>query len=159
MKYARVASVVLLLLGVHPAQAQQTRPCRLLCTPEFKVETPIKFTNLLGSHRTIAADGAIRREPRETECELILSLGLQTRLSWLEFTVEAMFLPFNADSTPELEFETNFVRLPAQRTRHQRGPPLRGRCQPLVILAGVRSACRPLLELTRTRKQIGRAHV
>ena len=38
MKYARVSSVVLLLLGVHPAQAQQTIHCRVLCTPEFKVE-------------------------------------------------------------------------------------------------------------------------
>jgi hypothetical protein len=47
---------------------------------------------------------------------LILSLGLPTHLSWLDFTVEAIFLPFNADSTPELEFETNFVWLPAQRT-------------------------------------------
>ena len=47
---------------------------------------------------------------------MILSLGLPTRLSWLDFTVEAIFLPFNADSTPELEFETNFVWLPAQRT-------------------------------------------
>ena len=45
MKYARVSSVVLLLLGVHPAQAQQTIPCRLLCTPEFKVEPTITFTH------------------------------------------------------------------------------------------------------------------
>jgi hypothetical protein len=34
---------------------------------------------------------------------VILSLGLPTRLSWLDFTVEAIFLPFNADCTPELE--------------------------------------------------------
>jgi hypothetical protein len=47
---------------------------------------------------------------------VILSLGLPTRVSWLDFTVEAIFLPFDADSTPELEFEANFVWLPAQRT-------------------------------------------
>ncbi len=88
----------------------------MLCTPEFKVEPTITFTNLFGSPRTIADDGALIREPRETEFELILSLGLPTRLSWLAFTTEAIFLPFNADSTPELEFETNFVWLPAQRT-------------------------------------------
>ena len=88
----------------------------MLCTPEFKVEPTITFTNLFGSPRTIADDGAPIRELRETEFELILSLGLPTRLSWLDFTVEAIFLPFNADSTPELEFETNFVWLPAQRT-------------------------------------------
>jgi hypothetical protein len=88
----------------------------VLCTPEFKVEPTVTFTNLFGSPRTIADDGTLIREPSETEFELILSLGLPTRLSWLDFTVEAIFLPFNADSTPELEFETNFVWLPAQRT-------------------------------------------
>jgi hypothetical protein len=108
--------LVVLLLGVHPAQAQQTTPCRVLCPPEFKVEPTITFTNLFGSPRTIAAGGTPTRERRETEFELILSLGLPTHLSWLDFTVEAIFLPFNADSTPELEFETNFVWLPAQRT-------------------------------------------
>ena len=56
------------------------------------------------------------REPRETEFELILPLGLPTRLSWLDFTVEAIFLPFNAESAPELEFATDFVWPPAQRT-------------------------------------------
>ena len=36
MKHALVASVALLLLGVDPSEAQQTTPCRVLCTPEFK---------------------------------------------------------------------------------------------------------------------------
>jgi hypothetical protein len=116
MKRVLISSVVLLLLGVHTAHAQQTTPCRVLCTPEFKVEPTVTFTNLLGSPRTIADDGTPSREPRETEFELILSLGLPTRLSWLDFTVEAIVLPFNGDSTPELEFETNVVWLPAQRT-------------------------------------------
>ena len=106
----------LLLLGVHTANAQQTTPCRVLCTPEFKVEPTITFTNLFGSPRSIANDGTLTREPRATEFELILSLGLPTRLSWLELTVEAIFLPFDADSTPELEFEINVVWLPPQRT-------------------------------------------
>ena len=57
------------------------------------------------------------RDRREAEFEVILSLGLPTRVPWLEFTVEAIFLPFDADSTPELEFETNFIWLPAKRTR------------------------------------------
>jgi hypothetical protein len=65
----------------------------------------------------ILDDGAPTRDRRETDFELILSLGLPTRVSWLDFTVKAIFLPFEADSTPELEFETNFVWLPAQRTR------------------------------------------
>ena len=35
----------------------------------------------------------------------------------IEFTVEGIFLPFDRESTPELEFETNLVWLPAERTR------------------------------------------
>jgi hypothetical protein len=54
---------------------------------------------------------------RETDLELVLSVGLPTRASWLEFTVEAIFLPFDRDSTPELEFETNLIWLPSHRTR------------------------------------------
>jgi hypothetical protein len=62
-------------------------------------------------------DDTVTRERRDTEFEVILSLGLPTRVSWLEFTVEAIFLPFDRDSTPELEFETNVVWLPAERTK------------------------------------------
>ena len=116
MKHVLVSAVVFLLLGVHTARAQQPTPCRVLCTPEFNVEPTITFTNLFGSARSVADDGSPIREPRGTEFELILSLGLPTRLSWLDFTVEAIFLPFNEDSTPELEFETNFVWLPEERT-------------------------------------------
>jgi hypothetical protein len=108
--------VSLLLMGVFPAHAQQPSPCGFLCTPEFKVEPTITFTTLFGTPRIQSGDGPVTRAPRETEFELILSFGLPTRISWLEFTVEAIFLPFDADSTPELEFETNFVWLPAQRT-------------------------------------------
>jgi hypothetical protein len=111
-----IAAVGLLLMGAFPAHAQQPSPCRFLCTPEFEVEPTITVTNLFGSPRIQSGDGPVTRAARETEFELILSLGLPTRISWLDFTVEASFLPFDADSTPELEFETNFVWLPAQRT-------------------------------------------
>lgn len=109
-------SLVVPLLSVAPLQAQPTTPCRVLCPPEFKVEPTITFSNLFRSPRTIGDDGAVTREPRETDFEVILSLGLPTRVSWLDFTVEAIFLPFAADGTPELEFEANFVWLPAERT-------------------------------------------
>ncbi len=66
--------------------------------------------------RAASADGVVTREPRDAEFAVILSLGLPTRLRWLEFTVEAIFLPFDRDSTPELEFETNVVWLPSERT-------------------------------------------
>jgi len=103
------------LLGASVTLAQEP-PCRVLCAPEFKVEPTITFTNLFGSPR-IVQNGVATREPREAEFEVILSLGLPTRVSWLEFTVEAIFLPFDRESTPELEFETNLVWLPAERTR------------------------------------------
>ena len=116
MKAVSVAAVTV-LLAATPAFAQQPAPCRVLCSPEFKIEPTITFTNLFGSPRIIGDDDTVTRESRETQFELILSLGLPTRVSWLEFTVEAIFLPFDPDSTPELEFETNFIWLPSERTR------------------------------------------
>lgn len=115
MRTTHLACLVL-VLSVTPASAQEQAPCRVLCAPEFHVEPTITFTNVFGSPRITGGDGVITREPRETEFEVILSLGLPTRLRWLEFTVEAIFLPFDRDSTPELEFETNFVWLPGERT-------------------------------------------
>jgi hypothetical protein len=117
VRAAAVIGIALALVGSTRAWAQDPAPCRVLCTPEFKVEPTITFTNLFGSPRIIADDGTVTRESRETEFEMILSLGLPTRLSCLEFTVEAIFLPFDRDSTPELEFEANLVWLPSERTR------------------------------------------
>ena len=110
-------AVGILLLGAPAALAQASPPCRVLCAPEFKIEPTITFSNVFGSPRIVHEDGTNTRERRETEFEMILSLGLPTRLSWLEFTVEATFLPFDRDSTPELEFETTFLWLPAERTK------------------------------------------
>jgi hypothetical protein len=108
---------VTVVLAATPAWAQEPAPCRVLCSPEFKIEPTITFTNLFGSPRIISDDGMVTEASRDTQFELILSLGLPTRVSWLEFTVEAIFLPFDRDSTPELEFETNFIWLPSERTR------------------------------------------
>lgn len=105
---------VMLVLGVVPSWAQD--PCRVLCAPEFNVEPTFTFPNLFGSPRVAGDDGKIARDGREAEFEVILSMGLPTRVAWLEFTVEAIFLPFDRDSTPELEFETNVVWLPSDRT-------------------------------------------
>jgi hypothetical protein len=116
VKAVSVAAVTV-VLAATPAWAQEPAPCRVLCSPEFKIEPTITFTNLFGSPRIISDDGTVTQESRETQFELILSLGLPTRVSWLEFTVEAIFLPFDRDSTPELEFETNFIWLPSERTR------------------------------------------
>jgi hypothetical protein len=105
------------LLGVSASIAQQQTACRLFCAPEFKVEPTLTFTNLFGSPRIVAVDGVPARERRGTDFEVILSLDLPTRHSRLGFTVEAIFLPFDRHSTPELEFETNVVWLSAERTR------------------------------------------
>jgi hypothetical protein len=96
--------------------AQTSPACRFLCAPEVKVEPTVTFTNLFGSPRHVAEDGTISRERREQEFEVIFSVGLPTRLSWLEFTAEAIVLPFDRESTPELEFETNLLWLPPERT-------------------------------------------
>jgi hypothetical protein len=106
-----------LLLGAPAARAQPQAPCRVLCAPEFSVEPTITSGNLFGAPRTAGDDGAVTRQPRDTAFEVILSLGLPTRVRWLEFTVEAIFLPFERDGTPELEFEANLVWLPGERTR------------------------------------------
>lgn len=104
------------LLWPSAALAQESAPCRILCAPEFKVEPTLTFGNVFASPRTVNEQGAIRREPRGMDFEVILSFGLPTRIAWLEFTVEGIFLPFDRESTPELEFETNLLWLPAERT-------------------------------------------
>ena len=110
------AVAALFLCGLMAASAEAQERCRPFCAPSFKVEPTVTVTNLFGGARIIQADGVTTREPRETEFEVILSVGLPTRISWLEFTVEAIFLPFDRESTPELEFETNLIWLPSART-------------------------------------------
>ncbi|MBA2303195.1 MAG: hypothetical protein H0W08_11235 [Acidobacteria bacterium] len=104
------------LLGTPQVFAQAPPVCHLLCTPKLKVEPTVTFTNLFGSPRIAGEQGTTARERRETEFEVIVSVGLPTRAPWLEFTVEAIFLPFDRDSTPELEFEINFIWLRPERT-------------------------------------------
>jgi hypothetical protein len=109
-------AVLLALLAAPPAGAQAPE-CRVLCAPEFKVEPTWTMAPLFGAPRILEEDGTTTRERRASELEIILSLGLPTRISWLELTVEAILLPFDSESTPELELETNFVWLPSERTR------------------------------------------
>ena len=106
-----------LSMGTLPARAQDPPPCHVLCAPEFKVEPTVTFGNLFGSPRIQDERGTTVREPRETDFELILSFGIPTRLPWLEFTVEGIVVPFDRESTPELEFEANMTWVPAERTR------------------------------------------
>ena len=105
------------LLWIPQVAAQASPACHVLCTPKLKVEPTVTFTNLFGSARIVGEQGTTTRERRETAFEVIVSVGLPTRVPWLEFTVEAIFLPFDRESTPELEFETNFIWLQGARTR------------------------------------------
>jgi hypothetical protein len=98
------------------AWGKESAPCHILCTPKFKIEPTITFSNAFDSPRILQEDGTISRELRESEFELILALGVPTRFSWLEFAIEAIFLPFEPESTPELEFEINLIWLPAEKT-------------------------------------------
>jgi hypothetical protein len=110
------AAAALLLFGLPAAPAAAQEKCRPFCAPSFKVEPTVTVTNVFRGARIIQEDGLATREPRESEFEIILSVGLPTRMSWLEFTLEAIFLPFDRESTPELEFETNLIWLPSART-------------------------------------------
>ena len=109
-------ALFLSLLFSQPTAAQQAA-CRILCAPEFKVEPTLTFTKLFRPAPLVLEDEVPDRERREKEVELILSLDLGTRVAWLGFTIEAIFLPFDRESTPELEFEANFIWLPGERTR------------------------------------------
>jgi hypothetical protein len=44
-----VIAMALVLVGSPHAWAQDPAPCRVLCTPKFKVEPTITFTNWFGS--------------------------------------------------------------------------------------------------------------
>jgi hypothetical protein len=114
---AAVLAVAFALLGTPQVFAQAPPVCHVLCTPKLKVEPTVTFTNLFGSPRIVGEQGTTARERLESEFEVIVSVGLPTRVPWLEFTIEAIFLPFDRESTPELEFETNFIWLPSERTR------------------------------------------
>jgi len=81
------------LLGTPQVFAQTPSVCHLLCTPKVKVEPTVTFTNLFGSPRMVGEQGTTTRERRETEFEVIVSVGLPTRAPWLEFTDGVLTAP------------------------------------------------------------------
>jgi hypothetical protein len=103
-----------LTVAAAPASAEEPR-CAFLCAPEFKVEPTITFGNAFGRAR-VARDGTNDRQPRGVDFELILATDVPTRVAWLGFSAEAIFLPFDTEATPELEFEAKFYWLQASRT-------------------------------------------
>lgn len=114
MKRVLAVAALVLASAAGPASAQEPR-CAFLCAPEFKAEPTITFGNVFGQAR-VARDGTIARQPRGVDFELILATDVPTRVSWLGFTAEAIFLPFDSEATPELEFEAKFYWLSGSRT-------------------------------------------
>jgi hypothetical protein len=111
-----LVSLWLLVAAAMPVGAQPQDACRVICAPDFKVEPTVTFSNLFGGPRVESENGAVAREPREAAFEVILSMGLPTRVRWLDFTVEAIVMPLDRDATPEIEFEANLTWLPGERT-------------------------------------------
>ena len=107
-----------IVLALAEVTAQQPQPsCRAAVRTRIQSRAHVHDDEPVWCRRVWKSRTDRRRPKRsETEFELILSVDLPTRVSWLGFTVEAIFLPFERDSTPELEFETNFTWLPSERT-------------------------------------------
>ena len=112
-----IVAVSFLLAVAMPAGAQPADACRVLCAPTFKIEPALTISNLFGGPRLESDGGEVTRESRAAVFEVVLSMGLPTRVRWLDFTVEAIVMPFERDASPELEFEANFTWLPGERTR------------------------------------------
>ena len=111
-------SLVMLFLAVPVNGFSQDRDrCRVLCAPELSVQPTATVNNVFAPARIIRADGTPQRQQRATEFDMVVSVDLPTRISWLEFTIEASVAPFESDNTPELEFEVSLTWLAPERTR------------------------------------------
>lgn len=114
MRRLLAGAALVLAATASPAVAGDD-PCAFLCAPELKIEPTFTVGHVFGRAR-VERDGTIARQPRGVGFELILATDVPTRVPWLGFSAEAIFLPFDAEATPELEFETKFYWLRASRT-------------------------------------------
>ena len=117
MRPVTAPAVLCALTWASPAAAQAEAPCRVLCAPSVTIEPAVTFGNLFGPARVADDRQQVSRARREASFEVVVALGMPTRLSWLEITAEAIVQPFTRDATPELEFEANLVWLPSRLTR------------------------------------------
>ena len=136
---AAAAAILLVLASPAFAQDEDEPRCRLLCTPDFKVEPTVTFENLAGRARveTPADDGATSagRQARESVFELILALGIPTEIPRVGFTLETILVPWGEtdrhpftgatsgqlgaairDNGIEFEFELNLDWLTGEQT-------------------------------------------
>jgi len=75
------------------AQAQDDRPCVVLCAPELKIEPTFTIEHLARRHR-VAVDGVVERVERETAFELIFAVDVPTEIPRVGLTLEAILIPF-----------------------------------------------------------------
>ena len=89
------ALLAALSLAAAPAaaQAQDDRPCVVLCAPELKIEPTITIEHLARRHR-VESDGAVERVARERVFELIFALDVPTQIPRIGLTLEAILIPF-----------------------------------------------------------------
>jgi hypothetical protein len=128
---AEVTAIVV-LCGTSVSAQRQER-CRVLCSPELKLEPTFTVENLFRPPLVETLDGQVvverSRETRDRVFELIFALDVATALSRLGLTFEAIFKPFGAtdvnpftgasateigraeirDNGVEIETELNFI--------------------------------------------------
>lgn len=92
-----VAFVALLPATPAAAQAQEDRPCTILCAPELKLEPTFTIEHLAQRPR-LEVDGAVERVSRETTFELIFALDVPTAIPRIGLTLEAIVIPFGDTS-------------------------------------------------------------
>ena len=101
VRLASVAAIALLLVA-SPALAQGAPRCRILCTPELKIEPTVTVEDLF--QRPVIEtleDGRVvdtSRVERETVFELIFALDVPTEIPRVSLTLEAIFIPFGQTS-------------------------------------------------------------
>jgi len=130
-----VTLAALLPAAPAAAQAQEDRPCTILCAPELKIEPTWTIEHLASRHR-IESNGQVERAVRETVFELIFALDVPTTIPRVGFTLEAIFVPFGGivvhpftgapasqvgreeirDNGIEIEAEVNFDLFDTDRT-------------------------------------------
>ncbi len=91
-------SACVFLGSASVALAQESRPCKFLCSPGFNVEPTITIEPLFGSPRLSIDGGKPERSARETVFETVFAFDIATRLPRLGFTLEAIIAPFGRTS-------------------------------------------------------------
>ena len=94
-----VGVMLAVLLPATPvfAQAQEDRPCRILCAPELKIEPTFTIEHLAQRHR-VEVDSTVERVERERTFELIFALDIPTQIPRVGVTLEAILIPFGETS-------------------------------------------------------------